>query len=168
MSVASPATESLGDLAVALAAAYKLNADPWQEHVLNHWLAVGEDGWANMTCGLAVPRQNGKNAVIEIRELFGTIGRGEKILHTAHEVKTAQKHFLRLKHFFGECANDPDAKFPDLNALVASIRNVNGQEAVYLKNGGSIEIAARSKGSGRGFTVDVSVAVDGCELPGCA
>lgn len=164
MCIASPATESLGDLAVALAAAYKLDADPWQEHVINHWLAVGEGGWANMTCGLAVPRQNGKNVIIEIRELFGAIGRGEKILHTAHEVKTAQKHFRRLKHFFGECANDPAAKFPELNALVENIRNVNGQESIYLKNGGSIEIAARSKGSGRGFTVDVLVLDEAQEL----
>ena len=163
--VASPATESLGGLAVALAAAYGLDADPWQEHVINHWLAVDDDNrWANMTCGLVVPRQNGKNADLEIRELFGAIGRGERILHTAHEVKTAQKHFMRLKHFFGQCANDPDAKFPDLNALVVSIRNVNGQEAVYLKNGGSIEIAARSKSSGRGFTVDVLVLDEAQEL----
>jgi hypothetical protein len=34
---------------------------------------------------------------------------------------------------------------------------VNGQEAIYLENGGSVEILARSQGSGRGFTVDVIV-----------
>ena len=156
-SITSPAIDSLGDLAVSLSASYQLIPDPWQAWVIDSWLSVIGDNWAHMTCGLAVPRQNGKNAVLEIRELFGAIGRGERILHTAHEVKTAQKHFRRLKHFFGQKTNDPAAKFPELNALVESIRNVNGQEAIFLKNGGSIEIAARSKGSGRGFTVDVLV-----------
>lgn len=157
VTITSPSIDSLGDLAISLAADYKLVPDPWQAWVLDNWLATAGDTWANLTCGLAVPRQNGKNAALEIRELFGVIGRGERILHTAHEVKTAQKHFRRLKHFFGQKTNDPGAKFPELNALVENIRNVNGQEAIFLKNGGSIEIAARSKGSGRGFTVDVLV-----------
>ena len=149
VTITSPAIDSLGDLAISLAADYKLIPDPWQAWVIDNWLSVVGDNWAHMTCGLAVPRQNGKNAVLEIRELFGAIGRGERILHTAHEVKTAQKHFRRLKHFFGQKTNDPAAKFPELNALVESIRNVNGQEAIFLKNGGSIEIAARSKEIGR-------------------
>jgi hypothetical protein len=70
--------------------------------------------------------------VIEIRELFGMVELGEKFLHTAHEVKTARKAFKRLKHFFGDKANDPNAKFPELNALVVEIRSTNGQEAILL------------------------------------
>lgn len=104
-----------------------------------------------------MPRQNGKNGALEIRELFGLVGRGEKIVHTAHQVKTAQKHFRRLKHFFGRKVADPSAPYPELNALVEEMRSVNGQEGIYLANGGSIEIVARSQGSGRGFTVDVIV-----------
>jgi hypothetical protein len=111
-----------------------------------------------------VPRQNGKNALLEIRELYGMVGRGEKILHTAHEVKTAQKHFRRLKFFFGQKADDPSAKFPELNALVENVRSVNGQEAIFLKAGGSIEVVARSKNSGRGFTVDVLVMDEAQEM----
>lgn len=110
-----------------------------------------------MTCGLSVPRQNGKNGVLEMREMFGMVGRGEKFLHTAHEVKTARKHFARLKHFFGKKVGDESAKYPELNARVVELRNVNGQEAIILDNGGSVEIVARSQGSGRGFTVDVIV-----------
>lgn len=125
--------------------------------ILDDWLAVDGQRWASLKCGLSVPRQNGKNGALEVRELFGMIGRGEKILHTAHQVKTAQKHFRRLKHFFGKKANDETARYPELNALVEELRNVNGQEAIYLRNGGSVEIVARSQGSGRGFTVDVIV-----------
>lgn len=162
--VAPRASRTFGDLAADLAADYGLTPDPWQRLVLDDWLADVAGSWASLTCGLSVPRQNGKNALIEIRELFGTVGRGEKVLHTAHEVKTARKAFKRLQHFFGTKPDDPGAKFPELNALVAEVRNVNGQEAVVLKNGGSVEIVARSKNSARGFTVDVLVMDEAQEL----
>lgn len=155
--VAPRAADTYGDLAADLAGDYGLQPDDWQQLILDDWLAVSGGRWASLKCGLSVPRQNGKNGTLEVRELFGMIGRGEKILHTAHQVKTAQKHFRRLKHFFGKRADDPSAKFPELNALVDELRNVNGQEAIFLKNGGSVEIVARSQGSGRGFTVDVIV-----------
>ncbi len=155
--VAPRAADTYGDLAADLAGDYGLVPDDWQRLVLEDWLAVNGGRWASLTCGLSVARQNGKNGALEVREVFGMVGRGEKVLHTAHQVKTAQKHFRRLKHFFGKKVDDPTARFPELNALVSEIRNVNGQEAIYLKNGGSVELVARSQGSGRGFTVDVIV-----------
>lgn len=156
--------DSWAELAGSLASSYGLTPDQWQEIVLHDWLARKGKAWASTTCGLSVPRQNGKNALLEIRELFGIVGRGEKILHTAHELRTARKAFSRLMHFFGEKANDPGARFPELNALVDKVRLVNGQEAIYLKNGGSVEVVARSKGSGRGFTVDTLVIDEAQEL----
>lgn len=151
--------------AAFLSAGYGLTLDEWQWHVLEAWLAETKFGrWAAGRCGLAVPRQNGKNGAIEVRELYGMVALGEKFLHTAHEVKTARKAFKRLQWFFGERANDPGAKFPELNRLVKEVRNTNGQEAIVLKNGGSVEFIARSKGSGRGFTVDVLVLDEAQEL----
>lgn len=156
---------SHADDAVFLASGYGLKPDEWQRHVLDGWLGESASGlWASGRCGLAVPRQNGKNGAIEVRELFGMVALGEKFLHTAHEVKTARKAFKRLQWFFGERAGDPGAKFPELNALVKEVRNTNGQEAIVLKNGGSVEFIARSKGSGRGFTVDVLVLDEAQEL----
>lgn len=155
--IAPRAADTYGDIAADFAGDYGLQPDDWQQTILDDWLAETKSRWTSLTCGLSVPRQNGKNGAIEIRELFGMVGRGEKILHTAHQVKTAQKHFRRLKHFFGKRANDPAARFPELNALVTEVRNVNGQEAIFLENGGSLELVARSQGSGRGFTVDVIV-----------
>ena len=153
------------DMAVAFAAAYGLIADPWQETVCRSWFRKTKKGtWCSSTWGVTVPRQNGKNGSLEIVELYGTIALGLKFLHTAHEIKTARKAFKRIKFFFGEKANDPTAKFPELNALVKEVRNTNGQEAVELKNGGVIEVVARSKGSGRGFTVDVLVLDEAQEL----
>lgn len=155
--VAPRADKTYGDVAADFASRFGLTLDPWQRLVLDDWLAHRGGRWASRNCGLSVPRQNGKNAVLEVRELFGTVLLGEKFLHTAHEVKTAKKHFRRLQHFFGSQKNDPIAKYPELNALVAEVRKVNGEEAIILTNGGSIEMAARSKSSGRGFTVDVVV-----------
>lgn len=163
--VAPPAADTFGDLAADLAADYGLNLDDWQRAVLDDWLGIADDGlWAALTCGCSVARQNGKNAVLEVRELFGMVGRGEKILHTAHEVKTARKAFKRLQHFFGRSVADPAARFPELNARVVELRNVNGQEAIFLDNGGSVEIVARSKNSGRGFTADVLVCDEAQEM----
>lgn len=162
--VAPRAEASDGSIAGAFSAAYGLTPDEWQRLVLDDWLATRSGKWTSLTAGLSVARQQGKNALLEIRELYGMVALGEKILHTAHEVKTAQKHFRRLKYFFGETDNDPGAQFPELNALVERVRNVNGQEAVLLKNGGSIELVARSKNSGRGFTVDVLVMDEAQEM----
>lgn len=147
------------DDATFLASSYGLSADEWQHLVLRGWLSVRPDGqWASRRCGLSVPRQNGKNGILEIRELFGMVSLGEKFLHTAHEVKTARKAFVRLCSFF------ENPKFPELQALVVEIRRTNGQEAIVLKNGGSCEFVARSKGSARGFTVDVLVMDESQEL----
>lgn len=136
-----------------LARSYGLTPDEWQADVLADWLGRRADGrWAAPNCGLAVARQNGKNGVIEVRELFGMVVLGEKFLHTAHEVKTARKAFIRLCSFF-----ENEQQYPELAAMVTEIRRTNGQEAIVLNNGGSIEFIARSRGSGRGFTVDVLV-----------
>lgn len=150
-----------GEDAAFLSSAYGLTPDDWQLLVLDDWLTrAGRAGkWSSLTCGLSVPRQNGKNAVIEMRELFGMVELGEKFLHTAHEVKTARKAFLRLASFF-----ENDRKYPELAELVKDIRRTNGQEAILLQNGGGVEFVARSKGSGRGFTVDVLVCDEAQEL----
>lgn len=148
------------DDAAFLATSYGLTPDEWQHTVLRSWMGVRANGrWASTRCGLAVPRQNGKNGVLEIRELFGMVVLGEKFLHTAHEVKTARKAFMRLKSFFTN-----ERRYPELAALVQEIRLTNGQEAIILTNGGSCEFVARSKGSGRGFTVDVLVLDEAQEL----
>jgi hypothetical protein len=146
--------------AVFLASKYGLTPDEWQQVALRGWLGRRADGkWAAPRVGLAVPRQNGKNALIEVRELFGMVVLGERFLHTAHEVKTARKAFLRIASFF-----ENPRKYPELAGLAKEIRKTNGQEAVVLTNGGSVEFIARSKGSGRGFTVDVLVMDEAQEL----
>lgn len=149
-----------GEDAGKLASAYGLTPDEWQQKILDSWLGRDEyDKYTSFRCGVLVPRQNGKNAIIEMRELYGSAILGEKILHTAHEVKTARKAFLRLAGFF-----ENEREYPELASLVLQIRRTNGQEAIVLTNGGSIEFSARSRGAARGFTVDVVVMDEAQEL----
>src|SRR3954470_5539568 len=61
-----------------LAAAYGLTLDPWQENVLQAAMGERHDGqWATPRVGVSVPRQNGKGAIIEARELAGLLIFGE-------------------------------------------------------------------------------------------
>lgn len=146
--------------AIFLSTSYGLEPDEWQENVLDGWLGIRRDGrWSAPRCGLAVPRQNGKNTALEVRELHGIVTLGERFLHSAHEVKTARKAFTRLLSFF-----ENPRMYPELAALVKEIRRTNGQEAIVLTNGGSVEFVARSKNSGRGFSVDVLVMDEAQEL----
>lgn len=142
-----------------LAEAYGMKPDPWEQDVLDCWLSRREDGKpAAVTAGLSVPRQNGKNACIEMFELFCIVILGLKVLHSAHEIKTAHVAFLRLSDYF------ENGKHPELAALVKVIHHGNGQEDIILKNGGSIQFIARSRSAARGFTVDIIVADEAQEM----
>lgn len=144
--------DSDGSDAAALVEAYGYKFDPWQRDVLDAWLGRDDnDKFSATSCGLSVPRQNGKNADLEGRELYGIVVIGEQILHTAHRVDTARKSFFRLLKFFENPANK------DLKDLVSSIRKTNGQEAIFLKNGGSVEFSSRVNGGARGSTYDVVI-----------
>lgn len=135
-----------GEYAAMLMAAYGSKLDPWQEDVVDCWLGVDEAGIYTVTsAGLAMPRQNGKNICLEAREFLGMVISGEKILHTAHQVKTAKKSFRRLAAMF------TDKRHPEIQDIVKQIRYTNGEEAIELDNGGSIEYVARSRQSARGF-----------------
>lgn len=132
--------------AATLMQAYGYKLDRWQQLVINCWLGKDRSGRYNVTsAGLALPRQNGKNVCIEAREFYGMVINGEKILHTAHQVRTSKKSFRRLASMF------TDKRFPEIEAIVKKIRYTNGEESIELDNGGGIEFSARSRQAARGF-----------------
>lgn len=138
--------ESDGLYASMLMEEYGHRLDPWQDDVVRCWLGKNEAGMYTVTsAGLSLPRQNGKNVCLEAREFFGMVIEGEKILHTAHQVKTSKKSFRRLEAMFN------DKRHPEIIDLVKQIRYTNGEEAIELLNGGSIEFSARSRQAARGF-----------------
>lgn len=139
---------SAGVEAVELAASAGLVLDPWQAEVLEGSLGERTDGrWAAFEVGLIVPRQNGKGAILEARELAGLFLFGERlILHSAHEFKTAQEAFRRILSLVEQT--------PDLEKRVLRVRTSHGEEGIELRSGQRLRFVARSTGSGRGFTGD--------------
>lgn len=141
-----PYSLTLGHEAIDLSAAAGQILDPWQCSTVCDILAVEPDGqWcAFETCTIA-QRQQGKGGIIETIELAGLFLFGERlILHSAHEYKTAQEAFLRIKSLIDGCS--------DLSRHVKAIREANGEQQVILMDGARLRFVARSKGSGRGFS----------------
>ena len=135
-----------GTDAALLMQEYGYKLDPWQNDILDCWLGLDERGdYIVTSAGLALPRQNGKNVCLEAREFYGLVVNGERILHTAHQVRTSKKSFRRLAAMF------TDKRHPEVTDIVKQIRYTNGEECIELDNGGSIEFSARSRQAARGF-----------------
>lgn len=135
-----------GHGAAMLMSSYGLPLDEWQQLVLDCWLGKNASGAYTVTsAGLSCPRQNGKNLIAEAREFYGLVINGERILHTAHQVRTAKKSFRRLVNMF------TDKKHPEILKLVKKIRYGVGEESIELENGGLIEFTSRSRQAARGY-----------------
>lgn len=122
--------------------------DPWQQLCLEVILSRVGKKWAHSAVGLSVPRQNGKNAVLEMLELYLMVVAGFRVLHTAHQLKTAREAWKRLTSFFAG---------PPLSGMVVEQREANGEWRLKLDNGGEWQCVARSSGGGRGLTFDILV-----------
>jgi phage terminase large subunit-like protein len=142
---------SAGEEAVEFCTSIGLKLDDWQSYVVRESLGERRDGkYSAFEVGLLVPRQNGKGAILEARELAGLFLFGEGlILHSAHEFKTAQEAFRRV------LAHVENA--PDLRKRVARVRTSHGEEGIELKTGARLRFVARSTGSGRGFSGDTVI-----------
>ena len=95
-SVVLPYFATKGQEAVDLYNESGRTAQEWQELLLSDILAVNDEGlWVHTKFGYSVPRRNGKNEIVAIREVFGLVN-GEKILHTAHRTTTSSSASRRL------------------------------------------------------------------------
>lgn len=146
-----PYVTSAGAEAIELAALAGLELDEWQRFVLTHSLGEGPDGrWASPTVGLVVGRQNGKNAVLEARELVGLFLLDEKVIvHSAHEQATSSEHFRRLLSRI--------EGVPEFDRRVLKTSRGKGAEAIELRGGQRVLFKTRTGGGGRGFSVDLLV-----------
>jgi phage terminase large subunit-like protein len=140
-----------------LSRGYGLNLHAWQCDILESWLSIDKyDRWSASRCGLLIPRQNGKTGLLNMRELYGLVVLGERIVHTAHQQKTATEAFRDLKQIF---------RHKDLTKLLdGDPLSALGREEIRLKNGGVIKYIARTRASGLGFTADVLVLDEAQEL----
>lgn len=136
-----------GKKAVKLYNSTGLKAYPWQELLSSDIMACDRKGvWVHSKFGFSVSRQNGKNEVIVIRELYGLVELKENILHTAHSTKTAHKAYERLL-----------ARIKSLGIEIESEYKALGSEHIYLVGGGRIDFATRTNTGNLGTSYDLLI-----------
>jgi phage terminase large subunit-like protein len=158
------AVDSLGESVVELAAACGLQLDDWQAWVLDQALRIDRRGkWSAFEVGLILPRQNGKNAILEAVELAGLVlwpklfGRPWVTSHSAHKFSTASEHFLRMRALINGC--------DDVRRLVKTVHVANGKESITMLDGSRLKFVARTRGASRGATDDLIVFDEAFDLP---
>lgn len=95
-SVVLPYSDTKGMEAAELYNQTGRTAQEWQELQLCDMMGLDDTGqWCHMKYGYSVPRRNGKNEIVAMRELWGVLN-GENILHTAHRTATSHSAWERL------------------------------------------------------------------------
>ena len=142
--------------AVKLLKAGGLLLDQWQSDILDDWMAMNPgQKWICKTCGLSVPRQNGKTGLLEGRAEAGMLLYSERVLYTAHLQKTATESFEEMAAFFDSSA---------LRKYVKDIKTALGREQIILTNGGKVKFLARTRNGGRGQHGDLLIFDEAQEL----
>ena len=130
--------------------------DPWQSDLLDDWMSMTPwHKWACRTCGISVPRQNGKTGMLQTRASSGMIMHNEQVLYTAHLQKTSTETFEEMASFFDS---------PKLRKHVKDIKTALGREQIILKNGARIKFLARTRNGGRGQHGDTLIFDEAQEL----
>ncbi|WP_373738282.1 terminase [Jeotgalibaca porci] len=122
----------------------------WQLNVLEPMMAYDvESGlWIHMKYGYSIPRQNGKNEVVAMREFEG-LKKGERILHTAHRTTTSKAAFNRLIKIMEESGLEEKVHFKKIQAI--------GQERIEIFDAGEISFRTRSSLGGLGESFDLLI-----------
>lgn len=138
----------------------KRTANLWQEKLLNDMMAVNTKGlWVHPKFGYSVPRRNGKNEVIVMRELWG-LENGERICHTAHRTTTSHAAWERLCRVLEECGykelgRKKQNENPGENTFRTSKKY--GLETIELTGGGTITFRTRTEAGGLGEGYDLLI-----------
>lgn len=150
--------ERLGGVVAEFCAEYGLVLDPWQQYVLGGALGRKGGKWAASRVALSVPRQSGKTALFEARELAGLVlfKSDELMIHSAHLYSTATEAFLRIKSYF--------ENYDDLRRRVKAIHDWTGDQSIEMRDGRRLKFSARARGQGRGFSCDTLLLDEAQEL----
>ena len=142
--------------AVKLLSIGDLILDPWQSDAMDDWMAISPSGkWVCKTCGLSVPRQNGKTGLLAGRSESGMLMYNETVLYTAHLQKTATETFEEMANFFDS---------PKLRKYIKDIKTALGREQIILKSGAKVKFLARTRNGGRGQHGDLLIFDEAQEL----
>lgn len=118
----------------------------WQINLLKPMMALNKDGlWTHTKFGYSLPRRNGKNEVVAMREMWGLM-QGENILHTAHRTTTSHTAWERLLNLFDKAKIEYN-----------SLRSTGRERIEIPKTGGRVEFRTRSSKGGLGEGFDLLV-----------
>ncbi len=145
-SVVLPYTTTKGKESIDLYNKTGRTAQEWQELLMYDILAVNDDGlWVHTKFGYSVPRRNGKNEIVVMREMWG-LQHGEKILHTAHRTTTSHAAWERLCNLL------------DKAKITYKSIKASGRECIYIKGSDArVEFRTRSSKGGLGEGFDLLV-----------
>lgn len=146
LSVILPYTKSRGRDAVATYNKTGRKAQDWQKLLIYDMLAVNDEGlWVHTKFGYSVPRRNGKNEVVAMRELYG-LKKGEHILHTAHRTTTTHSAWERLIELLEKSGT-----------VITSSYRAYGKEHIEVEGGGKVEFRTRTSKGGLGEGFDLLI-----------
>lgn len=144
-SVILPYSETKGQEAIEIYNSTRRTAQEWQELIVYDMLATNEEGlWVHTKFGFSVPRRNGKNECVVIREMWG-LANGERICHTAHRTTTSHSAWERLCDLLSEAKIEYKAT------------KQFGLETITTEAGGKINFRTRSSKGGLGEGYDLLI-----------
>lgn len=144
-SLVLPYSKTKGQEAIDLYNSTNRTAQEWQELLVYDILSENDEGqWMHTKFGYSVPRRNGKNEVVAIREMYG-LKHGETIIHTAHRTTTSHSSWERLC----ELLSQADIKYESTKQY--------GLETIRVEGGGRIFFRTRSSKGGLGEGCDLLV-----------
>lgn len=160
-SVVLPYKETKGQEAVDLYESTGRTAQEWQSLLLYDILAANEEGlWTHTKWGYSIPRRNGKNEIVAIREFYGLV-HGEKILHTAHRTTTSSSASKRLAAFLNDAGYTEVIRVKKGQKYEKSYTYSKqfGLERITIldEGGGSCDFRTRSSKGGLGEGFDLLV-----------
>lgn len=149
-SVVLPYENTYGKEAIDIYEKTGRQAQDWQKLLIYDILSYNDEGlWIHTKFGYAVPRRNGKNEVITIREMYGLI-EGEQVLHTAHRTPTSSSAFYRLLKLL------EDAGYKDKHDYIA--HKQYGLETIeFPSSDGKVSFRTRTSKGGLGEGFDLMI-----------
>ncbi|MBR0148552.1 MAG: hypothetical protein IJM23_05080 [Lachnospiraceae bacterium] len=161
--VVLPYKKSKGKEAICLYQETGRKAQPWQKNLIKDILAYStgkKELWKHTKVGYSVPRRNGKNEIVAIRELFALFN-GEKALHTAHRTTTSHAASVRLAQFLSDMGYEEvqRVKRGEVYDKHYTYSKQYGLERIVLlrEGGGSVDFRTRSGKGGLGEGFDLLI-----------
>lgn len=136
-------------------------AQEWQTLMLYDILAYNDENlWVHTKFGYSIPRRNGKNEVVSIRELYALFA-GERVLHTAHRTTTSSSAAKRLAQLLEDSGYEEvgrPKKGEDYGKAYTYTKQFGLEKITLLCDGkGSVDFRTRTSKGGLGEGFDLLI-----------